>query len=55
MNQTKEFCRRCHKELTPDELDLYKKTKFLPLCSECRPKMKKNFEKWKDKFQQLNL
>ncbi len=55
MNETKQFCRRCRKDLTTDEIKSYEEKKFLPLCKGCEPIIESNFQKWKEKFQQFKF
>jgi NAD-dependent SIR2 family protein deacetylase len=51
----KNFCSRCKHVFTDEEKQAVPETENMWLCKDCDVIIKKNIEKWQDKFQQMKF
>lgn len=49
------YCRRCKKKLTEEEMNQAKKSKFIPLCQDCKQIISENLKKCLPLMQKLKL
>ncbi len=48
-------CQRCKCEISEERFKKSIKDRWLPLCGECEPVMKKHFKKWHKKWEEFGL